>query len=87
MAVGPALKSRADWVFPPRDEIHRPVAALLNGVNAVLMRGSADGASRTRTGDLLGAIQGAQRLNVGILQVDLGSNWQTDVPKIARNLR
>jgi hypothetical protein len=26
---GSALKSCADWIFPPRDEIHRPVAALL----------------------------------------------------------
>jgi hypothetical protein len=25
----PALKPRTDWIFPPRDEIHRPVAALL----------------------------------------------------------
>src|SRR5688500_13247820 len=24
IAAGPELKSRADWIFPPRDEIHPP---------------------------------------------------------------
>jgi hypothetical protein len=46
-----------------------------------------DGASRTRTGGLLGAIQGAQRLNMGVLQGDMANSRQTHVPKIARNLR
>ena len=45
------------------------------------------GASRTRTGGLLGAIQGAQRLNVAVLQGDLGSSRQPGAPKLARNLR
>src|SRR5918994_3507026 len=51
------------------------------------MRGSGSGASRTRTGDLLGAIQGAQHPNVTLLQGDVGRSWQTGEPKIARNLR
>ena len=42
---------------------------------------SEDGASRTRTGDLLGAIQGAQRLNVPVLQGDFARGGQTSVPK------
>jgi hypothetical protein len=41
----------------------RPVAALPKGANPVVMRGSVDGASRTRTGDLLGAIQALSQLS------------------------
>jgi hypothetical protein len=56
-------------------------------VNPVVMRVSDSGASRTRTGDLLGAIQGAQRLNVAILQGVSGSTQQPTAPKSVRNLR
>src|SRR5829696_3345183 len=49
--------------------------------------GPPSGASRTRTGGLLGAIQDTQRLNVAILQGCLAHDGQISVPKIARNLR
>ena len=46
-----------------------------------------DGASRTRTGGLLGAIQGAQCLNVSFLQGVSGTKRQPTEPRIIRNLR
>jgi hypothetical protein len=41
------------------------------GKTTAMRRGSLDGARGTRTPDLLGAIQGAQRLNVPVLQGEL----------------
>jgi hypothetical protein len=51
------------------------------------LQGFSDGASRTRTGDLLGAIQGAHRLNVAVLQGVSGSKRPSTEPKVIRNLR
>ena len=50
-------------------------------------RGFPNGASRTRIGDLLGAIRGAHRLNMRVLQGDLENGPVPSVPEIVRNLR
>ena len=48
-------------------------------------RGFPNGASRTRIGDLLGAIRGAHRLNMRVLQGDLENGPVPSVPEIVRN--
>jgi hypothetical protein len=59
---------------PRRGRLSQPLAKRENPRHC---RGSPDGASRTRTGDLLGEIQGAQRLNVPVLQGVSGGKRQS----------
>src|SRR5215207_9999792 len=46
-----------------------------------------DGASRTRTGGLLGAIQGARALNVAVLHGFSGAAGDLPWPELTRSLR
>jgi hypothetical protein len=51
------------WTENPVNLSPPAVATFLKGANPEVMRGSVDGASRTRTGDLLGAIQALSQLS------------------------
>jgi hypothetical protein len=73
--TGPTNRRRAASATPP--DASKPASEVA----------SRSGASRTRTGDLLGAIQGAHHVNVAILQGYLRDDRQTSVPKIIRSLR
>jgi hypothetical protein len=75
-------------VAEPGGEAGNDTAAGVSGLSAAALASwGMRMSSGTRTGDLLGAIQGAQRLNVAILQGDSGDKRQRDVSEIVRNLR
>src|SRR5215212_3593622 len=78
-ASHPSETMRSAEIGPKARAKRSPRPADFDGVKprkTALQRGFWDGASRTRTGGLLGAIQGAQRLNVAILQGTLARSRQ-----------